>query len=361
MRKSFVLLSLFISLAGSTQNNIGIGTGAPDASAALDVTSTSKGMLIPRLTTGQRTAIASPATGLLVFDATTESFWFKSATNWVEVVDTSNNVFKKSGNNIYTTGNTHVGIGTSSPLYDLHISQTNANIGLTDETTGKLSGTITASDEELIINSYRHQTTPGHLILQRGNNFPSLLAGNVGIGIPFTSAPTAKLQVQGGSIITINVADSIYGGLFQIGSTTAVNLALDNDEIQARTDGAASDLYLQKRGGHIRLEEDTKITKNNFNMLPQCYGVINSNGTILNGTGNFTAVRIREGEYRITPHKFISESNSMVIVTPFMTTIGPRYASYSYPFAGGAVEVTLSPIGVNGDMDGKFAFIIYKL
>src|SRR5918993_3278806 len=127
MRKSFVVLSFLISLAGITQNNIGIGTGTPDASAALDVTSTSKGILIPRLTTAQRTAISSPATGLLVFDATTESFWFKSATNWVELIDTSNNLLKKSGTNIYTTGNTQLGIGTSSPTYDLHIKQTNAN------------------------------------------------------------------------------------------------------------------------------------------------------------------------------------------------------------------------------------------
>ena len=47
----------------------------PDNSAMLDIQSDSKGMLIPRLTTAQRTGIAAPGTGLLVYDSETMSFW----------------------------------------------------------------------------------------------------------------------------------------------------------------------------------------------------------------------------------------------------------------------------------------------
>ncbi|HSK12035.1 MAG TPA: hypothetical protein VK907_02415 [Phnomibacter sp.] len=57
---------------------------APHASAMLDVSSNNKGMLIPRMTTAQRTAIASPATGLMVFDTQTSSFWY-FANGWQEV------------------------------------------------------------------------------------------------------------------------------------------------------------------------------------------------------------------------------------------------------------------------------------
>jgi hypothetical protein len=46
-----------------------------DISAILDVKSTDKGMLIPRLTTAQRILITTPATGLIVYDNTTQSFW----------------------------------------------------------------------------------------------------------------------------------------------------------------------------------------------------------------------------------------------------------------------------------------------
>lgn len=49
------------------------GTNA-HASAVPDLKSTTKGLLIPRVTTAQRTAIASPAHGLMVFDTDYESF-----------------------------------------------------------------------------------------------------------------------------------------------------------------------------------------------------------------------------------------------------------------------------------------------
>lgn len=51
---------------------IGIGTNTPDPSAILDIDFTNKGVLFPRLTTAQRDAISSPATGLLIYNTTTK-------------------------------------------------------------------------------------------------------------------------------------------------------------------------------------------------------------------------------------------------------------------------------------------------
>jgi hypothetical protein len=65
-----------------------IGTGAvPNASAALDVDSTTKGFLPPRMTNAQRTAIASPAVGLMVYctDAT-EGLWINKSTGWTFII-----------------------------------------------------------------------------------------------------------------------------------------------------------------------------------------------------------------------------------------------------------------------------------
>jgi hypothetical protein len=55
---------------------------AAHATAQLDVSATDKGMLVPRMTSAQRTGIASPATGLLVYDTTTGGFWFYNGTAW---------------------------------------------------------------------------------------------------------------------------------------------------------------------------------------------------------------------------------------------------------------------------------------
>ncbi len=51
----------------------------------LDVKATDKGILVPRMTTTQRTSISSPANGLLVFDSTTGSFWFYQNSKWTEL------------------------------------------------------------------------------------------------------------------------------------------------------------------------------------------------------------------------------------------------------------------------------------
>jgi len=68
-----------------TPTSINDSGADPDASAILDVQSTTKGMLVPRMTTSQRTMINAPANGLLVFDLDTGSFWFFADGNWQDL------------------------------------------------------------------------------------------------------------------------------------------------------------------------------------------------------------------------------------------------------------------------------------
>lgn len=56
-----------------------------DASAALEIDSTTKGLLLPRMTTTQRDAIAAPASGLLVYNTTTGKLNFRAAAAWEAV------------------------------------------------------------------------------------------------------------------------------------------------------------------------------------------------------------------------------------------------------------------------------------
>ncbi|ACT92047.1 hypothetical protein Dfer_0787 [Dyadobacter fermentans DSM 18053] len=80
-----LLTTLLGSVAFTASAQVGIGTTTPDASAQLEVQSGAKGVLIPRLSSSQRTGIASPADGLLVYDTDTKSFWyFKSGTGWTD-------------------------------------------------------------------------------------------------------------------------------------------------------------------------------------------------------------------------------------------------------------------------------------
>ncbi|MFT4117881.1 hypothetical protein [Bradyrhizobium sp.] len=64
---------------------LGIGTVMPSPSAALDVASTSRGLLPPRMTSAQRTAIATPATGLVVYDTDLNALYVRTASAWTSV------------------------------------------------------------------------------------------------------------------------------------------------------------------------------------------------------------------------------------------------------------------------------------
>ena len=82
---NILVVSLFIGSFSllNAQDNVGIGTTTPEATAVLDVSANDKGMLVPRLTTAQRVGIASPAEGLLVYDVDNECFYYyKTSTNW---------------------------------------------------------------------------------------------------------------------------------------------------------------------------------------------------------------------------------------------------------------------------------------
>ncbi len=80
---SYLLLTTYYF----TQAQVGINedNSQPDASALLDIKSNDKGILIPRMTTAQRTAINNPAEGLMVYDTDTKSFWYYSTTSWKEM------------------------------------------------------------------------------------------------------------------------------------------------------------------------------------------------------------------------------------------------------------------------------------
>lgn len=79
-----MLFCISLTLA---QNNVGIGTPAPDGSAIVEMKSTTQGMLIPRMTTAERLAIGTPANSLMVYDTDLNCFYFYSTNlnQWVSM------------------------------------------------------------------------------------------------------------------------------------------------------------------------------------------------------------------------------------------------------------------------------------
>ncbi len=75
MKPSLLFIAL-VMLCHFSYAQIGIGTTSPHVSSMVDITSTNKGLLPPRMNSTQRKAIATPSRGLIVYDITTKSFWY---------------------------------------------------------------------------------------------------------------------------------------------------------------------------------------------------------------------------------------------------------------------------------------------
>lgn len=75
-KKQKFLTLLLVALSLMVNAQVGIGTTTPDTSSLLDLTSTTKGLLAPRMTTSQRNAIVTPADGLMVYDTTLKVFYY---------------------------------------------------------------------------------------------------------------------------------------------------------------------------------------------------------------------------------------------------------------------------------------------
>lgn len=111
----FILIfSLNLSYA---QQGIGIGTTTPDTSAALDITSTDKGVLIPRV--ADTSAVNDPATGLLIYDIASSAFMYYNGNQWSIVGDDQDWI--KSGNDLINGNSGNVGIGTNTPSATLDV------------------------------------------------------------------------------------------------------------------------------------------------------------------------------------------------------------------------------------------------
>lgn len=82
--KILLLVTLPLVLIPTSAQSVGINTdgSSPDASAMLDVSSTTKGLLIPRMTTSERGSISSPATGLMVYDTSESTLYFYTGAVW---------------------------------------------------------------------------------------------------------------------------------------------------------------------------------------------------------------------------------------------------------------------------------------
>ncbi len=89
--QSFIVCSLLLTMSLHAQDNVGIGTNTPDASAILELLSSNKGLLVPRMNTAGMNAIASPENSLLIYNTDSMCYFFyrQPTTSWVSMCNLS--------------------------------------------------------------------------------------------------------------------------------------------------------------------------------------------------------------------------------------------------------------------------------
>jgi hypothetical protein len=97
--------------------SVGIGTSTPHTSAQMDITSTSKGFLLPRMTAAQRIAIVTPAIGLEVYQTDgTKGFYYFDGTVWTLLGPGSSSGWSMTGNTAIDPSVNYIGTTDVQPL-----------------------------------------------------------------------------------------------------------------------------------------------------------------------------------------------------------------------------------------------------
>lgn len=208
---------LLVTLAGNAQ--IGIGTTAPNVSSVLDITSTTKGMLTPRMTTVQRNAITTPADGLMVYDTDLKVFYYYSTgtSTWLPIISgvPGRINFKriKSTDVLATVLATELAAGGGSKYV------------LTSNTLYEINGTVTFNFPIDLNNAYVQGLDVNEDVIVRssGNIFEGANGGSIR-GVTLTATAGSVFNLSGAATQNLIFRDCIVANSNTVGTVSGFGL-----------------------------------------------------------------------------------------------------------------------------------------
>ncbi len=265
-RRAVILaLAMYFTTFTAQAQSVGIGTATPAESAQLEVSSTTKGVLVPRVTTAQMNAIASPANGLLVYNTDSAAFAYRAGSEWayLRANNTLGNVtWSLNGNAGTNPANNFIGTTDNQPVV---IRQNNTRAGL-----------LTNSNTSWGVNALNPASTGTGNTAYGAGALKSNTTGysNVAVGTQALLSNTTRsnLVAIGDSALLNNGAgatSSIHG---------IANTALGSKSLFANTTG-----FLNTATGSIALFNNTSGNSNTANGSGALLNNVNGNNNTATG------------------------------------------------------------------------------
>lgn len=263
----------------ASPRQVGISNVSPDTSAALDITSTKMGLLIPRMTTTQRDLIYSPAISLIIYNTTLATFQYYSGTAWVNISSALNG-WSLAGNvttpgTVATTGASKLG---STNNTSLRIITNNIERAVLDSVgTFKLNGFNTGLSYNNLfsIRSIEDPTNPVINVSTNNTNAAiQIKPNNSGFTADGSSSGFGPLRIAGSYIDSFISLGAYKGMMFQTqngfkfrnpSGTPVYLLSIENNATPA--------LYLRGTG-ELHLGDSTHRTGSKFTVSSTTQGVL---------------------------------------------------------------------------------------
>jgi len=369
MKKLLIFLWVFISVQSLNAQSVGIGTNTPNASALLDLSSTTKGLLIPRMTAVQRRAIPTPISGLLVYQTNAElvipfsaaGYYIYFGSAWKTLLDQDDKYWTKSSSRdwVYNSGDS-IGLGTSSPDEKLHIL--NGKMYLQDNRSGQNPHVIfdvpavdfnegglqfkRLGDTLAAINYVEDPTVANYIKFSvgspgKGNELTINTNGEVGVG---TNSPNGQLSLGNytGDNVTINDLDGIIQFNFPnplVGGVVkkAFIQLSDVDDLRMGTNSGnntgklifrtnATDQVAIDQEGEVGIGTLTPIAKLHIPAGQDADLTSVNNGFVMLGTGTGTSLLLDNNEIMVrtnptTPGTLSIQNDGGEVVVGARTTI----------------------------------------
>jgi hypothetical protein len=202
-----------------SNGRLGVGTATPNSTAKVDITSTTQGLLMPRLTGIQQAAISSPATGLIIYNTDSVAFVYYTGSQWLKIGSTSG-----GGGTLTSIQHGYGVINTPNPITVSGIVKADsarmfpdviATIALTTNFT---SGAATWNPTTRIL------------------NIPQYIGGGGGSGVttlgPIINSSNANGGTISGVTLYLNKVNRAFGGVWTTGADTVAGRKTFSDDIR---------------------------------------------------------------------------------------------------------------------------------